>query len=392
LHPSTIRATVTAAMSWFHLDGPVFPRLVLVAALGAGCTETTHVSTPAAGPSTPTPAAGQRLVVALARLEPGTRVLQIAGALDDRIGRIVVTEGQDVAAGEPLAYGSAHASRLAERQHVASQLDEAKARLEAELAHADALVAQATLARRRVKISRFTVEAREADLHVAKNQQRFAQRQHTSSTRLLRRSTTSTRAHTESELRLARATAAHKKAKLAYDAAVLAADLASAEADNDLVLARAERARVRATIPVASLEAALALADARTAESIVHAPVAGRIFKILGGPGERMGAQPILHMGGTDEMYAVAEVYETEIHRVKRGQSAVITSAALPKPIEGTVESVGLMIFKNDIFGDDPNAPKDGRVFEVRIRLSSNELEARYNNHEVEARIVTGGD
>jgi HlyD family secretion protein len=39
-------------------------------------------------------------------------------------------------------------------------------------------------------------------------------------------------------------------------------------------------------------------------------------------PGERVGADGILELGRTDEMVAIAEVYETDIGRVRKGQRA----------------------------------------------------------------------
>ena len=68
-------------------------------------------------------------------------------------------------------------------------------------------------------------------------------------------------------------------------------------------------------------------------------------------------------------MYAIAEVYETDISRVREGQQATITSPALPAPLTGRVEKVGLQVGKMDILDADPVAKTDARVVEVKIRL-----------------------
>src|ERR1700738_825959 len=48
----------------------------------------------------------------------------------------------------------------------------------------------------------------------------------------------------------------------------------------------------------------------------------------------------------TPSICAVAEVYETNIARVRVGQLAEISSRALPKPIKGRVVRIGNMVFK----------------------------------------------
>ena len=120
---------------------------------------------------------------------------------------------------------------------------------------------------------------------------------------------------------------------------------------------------------------------------VIRAPMAGRILKVLVRPGERSGTSSLVQMGETREMYAVAEVHATDIRQVEEGQRARFTSAALPDAIDGVVEQVGVIIYKNDVFGEDPRAPQGLRVFEVRVRLDESELAARFTNLEGQVRI-----
>ena len=87
-------------------------------------------------------------------------------------------------------------------------------------------------------------------------------------------------------------------------------------------------------------------------------------------------------------MFAVAEVYETDIGRVKAGQHATVTSPALPKPISGSVEKVGLKIGRLDAVGADPVAKTDARVVEVEIRLEDPAAVANLTNLQVEVEIT----
>src|SRR5262249_646182 len=97
--------------------------------------------------------------------------------------------------------------------------------------------------------------------------------------------------------------------------------------------------------------------------------------------------KPILRMGRTDSMVAVAEVYYTDIHRVKTGKKAVVTSPALPDPLKGTVIQVGSLIAKNDVLGIDPTADVDARVVEVRIRLDPHPIVSRLVHLQVNVQI-----
>ena len=85
--------------------------------------------------------------------------------------------------------------------------------------------------------------------------------------------------------------------------------------------------------------------------------------------GERVGPDGIAELAQTDQMYAVAEVYETDIGRVAVGQPATIRSPALNANLTGSVERIGMKIGKLDVLDTDPVARTDARVVEVHIKL-----------------------
>jgi HlyD family secretion protein len=147
-------------------------------------------------------------------------------------------------------------------------------------------------------------------------------------------------------------------------------------------------------IKVAEIEVAAAkttvekmAADLDTA--LVKALVAGQIIKIYAQPGERVGEKGVLQMGKTDEMYPVAEVYEADVPRMKKGQSARIKVAGIDGDLQGIVERIGLQVGRKVIFNNDPVADTDARVVEVRIRLApeSSKRVAGLSNARVEAII-----
>ena len=121
--------------------------------------------------------------------------------------------------------------------------------------------------------------------------------------------------------------------------------------------------------------------------TMVYAPVTGRVLNIITWPGEAVGPAGILEFGQTEHMYAIAEIYETDIHQVKVDQKATISSASLPQSLSGVVEHVRPLIRKQDVMGTDPAARKDARVVEVEIRIDSAEMVDSLTNLQVEILI-----
>jgi HlyD family secretion protein len=64
-------------------------------------------------------------------------------------------------------------------------------------------------------------------------------------------------------------------------------------------------------------------------------------------------------------MYAVAEVYETDIAKVRNGQRATVTSAVFAGTLQGTVAQISKQIGKKDVLNTDPAADTDARAIEV---------------------------
>lgn len=131
----------------------------------------------------------------------------------------------------------------------------------------------------------------------------------------------------------------------------------------------------------------LSRAEAELALSSVRAPIDGQILKVHAREGERVGPEGIVEIGETASMYAVAEVYETDIGRVRIGQRARIVSPAFEAPLDGAVERIGLRIGRQDVLRTDPVADADARVVEVEIRLDDPAAAARLTNLRVDVLI-----
>jgi HlyD family secretion protein len=161
--------------------------------------------------------------------------------------------------------------------------------------------------------------------------------------------------------------------------------------DAEATSASCTAARANSRVAEAAIEVArvsVALHEAELQRASILAPVSGRVLDILSQPGEFIGANGILELGRVDRMYAIAEVYETDIARVKTGQNARITSNALPEALTGKVEFIHLKVAKQDEIDTDPAARKDARIIEVDILLDQPGLAAGLTNLQVD--IVIG--
>jgi HlyD family secretion protein len=147
--------------------------------------------------------------------------------------------------------------------------------------------------------------------------------------------------------------------------------------------ARRDSAELAEKIATADLEAARAALEL----SIVRAPIGGQVLEIHTRSGERVDSRGVVELGKTDAMYAIAEVYETDVRRVSVGDSATVRSPALVEPLRGRVERIGLKIGKADVLDTDPAAKADARVVEVDIKLDESEIVAGLTNLQVEVLI-----
>jgi HlyD family secretion protein len=144
-----------------------------------------------------------------------------------------------------------------------------------------------------------------------------------------------------------------------------------------------QQAQAQVQVAAANLQRAKTELD----NSVVRSPIDGTVLKIHAYPGEQVGQDGIVELGRTQQMYAVAEVYETDVPRVKRGQRATISSPTFPNKLTGTVSDVGLQVRKNDVLNNDPAADVDARVVEVKIRLDDSKPVAGLTNLQVQVEI-----
>ncbi len=171
-------------------------------------------------------------------------------------------------------------------------------------------------------------------------------------------------------------------------AAAEEAELARGDADAGAASCAARRAVARVSeSAIASSEARVSRFQAEIERSVIRAPFAGRVLDVHARPGEFVGTNGVLELGRVDSMYAIAEVYETDVRNVRKGMRARITSSAFAGDLSGTVERIRPKVQKMDEIGTDPAARKDARIVEVEIRLANSQAVANLTNLQVDIEI-----
>lgn len=161
----------------------------------------------------------------------------------------------------------------------------------------------------------------------------------------------------------------------------------AAQGKAEATAASCKTGKVSALVADANIEVAkshIAIAEAELGRATIKSPFNGLVLEVLAQPGEFVGIEGLLKLGRVDQMYAIAEVYESDISRVKVGQTATIRSTALPSDLTGKVELIRHMVHKQDVTGTDPAADRDARIIEVEILLDDSAPAASLSNLQVE--------
>lgn len=111
--------------------------------------------------------------------------------------------------------------------------------------------------------------------------------------------------------------------------------------------------------------------DTELALSQLRSPIDGLVLKVFSQPGERPSGNGILEVGANQTMEAVAEVYESDIGRVRLGQRVRLESES--GGYKGTVMArvirISPQVRQRQVLSTDPSADADARIVEVRLAL-----------------------
>jgi HlyD family secretion protein len=303
-------------------------------------------------------------VVALGRLVPDGGILAVAlpnGAGDARIARLLVTEGDQVAAGQIVA-----------------ELDNIPALLAAKAsAEANVKAQLASLEQVRSSMLANLAEAR-ANHAATQAALTLANQEVTRQTRLAAGNLT-----TQVLIEQAHANAAKARAELDRTAALVDRYSGAETGDqSDILLAARNLDLARDN---------LARANEDLASGRVVAPRAGAVLEIHARVGEKPSASGVMTIGDVERMTAELEVYQTEVKKVDLGQIVSVTGQALSAPLTGRVTRIGQIVGRQSVVSTEPAANVDARVVKVVVTLDAKSSAAAraYTNLEVIGRIRT---
>ena len=176
------------------------------------------------------------------------------------------------------------------------------------------------------------------------------------------------------QLDLAQASLAERQAQLSNTGQTLIQQI-NQEKEN---LAKLQEIRpIDVRVAEVELERALIAVKQRQADledTKVKAPISGQILRINTRVGEQVNTQEgIVELGQTDQMYAIAEIYETDIAKVRVGQPVTVNSeyGGFAGELRGTVDHIGLQVGTRQLSeaSEDPTQDENSRVVEVKIRI-----------------------
>ncbi len=354
--------------------------VAILTAIGVGATYTiSQVKKPKPAPVTTTKVAPVTKVTALGRLEPQGEVikLSVANAQDSRVNKLLVEEGDRVQNGQVIAILQGIDKKQAELTEAKKNLAVERAKLTqleaGEAKQAEIAAQSANIARIQAQLRTETIE-KKATIARAQSELRNAQINYQRYQSLHAEGAVKTSDLDDKREAFETATAKvnEAQAQLAYKVSTLEKQIQTEKA----MLKKLREVRpVDVQVAQAEVERAIAQINKIKAELedlYVRVPVAGQILKINTRVGEQVNtSQGIVELGRTNQMYAVAEVYETDVGKLKVGQKATIVSehGGFKGSIQGTIDHIGLQIKKQDVLESDPAANKDARIVEVKVRI-----------------------
>lgn len=331
-------------------------------------------------------------VTALGRLEPEGEVIKLSAPTSsngNRVDRLLVKEGTLVKTGQLVALLDSH-----DRLQAAFQQAKENVRVaQAKLAVTQAGAKRGELAAQRAEIGRLAAQqkgdmaSQQSTVARLEAALRNAQTEYNRYQTLAQEGAISASSRDSQRLTLETAQKQLQEAQAGLNRmrSTRPRELSKARATLDQLAevrpvdVEASRAEVKRT------RAAMNQAQAELQQAEVRSPIDGEVLYIQTHAGEVVSSDGIVEIGQTAKMYAVAEVYQSDISRIKKGQQARVTSDSIPGELHGTVERIGAQVRRQTIVNTDPSSNLDSRVVEVHVALdrASSQNAAKFTNLQV---------
>ncbi|NER96516.1 MAG: ABC exporter membrane fusion protein [Symploca sp. SIO1B1] len=373
--------------------------IALVALLGVGGT---YIYGKLRSPDVLTPESPEialpelKTVTALGHLEPEGEVVNLTAptsSQESRIEELLVKVGDSVKAGDVIAILDSRARLQASYKQAQQDVEVSRARLaqvqagakvgeiatqKAEITRLEA-DQQARITAQQANVERLQAEVHNAQVEYQRYDSLYQEGAISASARDTRQLTlqTSQRNLKQAQAELTRLQST-RSPELAKAQATLSSMTEVRPVDVQVSQAELQRAIAAAAQSKASLE-----------QAFVRSPQDGVIMDIHTQPGEVITTEGIVEIGQIEQMVAIAEVYESDVQKLKPGQMARIFSNALPNELRGTVAWVDLKVHRQTVINTDPSENIDAKIVEVRVQLDpeSSQAAAKFTNLQVEVEI-----
>ncbi len=331
-------------------------------------------------------------VNALGRIQPAGGLISVYGIPGDQITALTVKVGDSLAPAQRLGTLSGEKSRALSLETLQAQIGEAESLRKAIEASRDAkladLEAEAKQATAGIEQDAKAIDAKVLAVEAQKTR-------YDNDLRRLRSARGEGVKVSQQELDPVIAAIATAEAEKAVALATKEKMLIQKEQSVESIKAkkaalRAETERGLAQVPYASLQAALQLAMQKIKDGELLAPTVGRVVRVLGKTGDTITTLPLLQIADTRKMTVIAEVYETDVGRIRgwlknEPVSVEVSARALGDKkliLNGTVSSpdkIAPLISKNVLTPLGPREDADRRVVEVEVELDGTATEAAQN-------------
>ncbi len=340
-----------------------------------------------------------KTVTALGRLEPKGQVIKLsapassAGGSGSRVEQLLVKEGDRVKAGQAIAILDSRNRLQAAVKEAEEQVKVAQTKLAQILAGAkpgEIQAQQATIGRLEAQ-RQGDIESQAATVARLEAQVQNAQAEDNRYQMLYRAGAISASERDSKRLTLETAQKSLREGQALLDrtrsTSVQQLNEARATLDKIADVRSVDVAAAKAEVDRAT--AALNQAKANLEDAYVRATQDGTVLYIHTRPGEVVSSDGIIEIGQTRQMYVVAEVYQSDITKVRPGQRVRVTSNSLPAECQGTVDWIGSKVLRQNVVNTDPSENIDARVVEVHVQLdeASSQKAAKFTNLQVKVAI-----
>jgi len=294
-------------------------------------------------------------VTCLGRITPGDRVIKVSAPPQSIVKQLRVRRGSQVRAGQELAI-------LRDFDMAAAALAEA----ESDVAVAESAVAQAMAGEKPAAVAAQEAAVHSQEAALLNAQKDLARKQDLFHDGLLPGAD--------------------------FDAARLAVETARQGLLRENELLRSLKQVRTEDVQVAEKKLAAAKAKETYARAALNqnrivAPEDGTVLEIHAYPGEAVSSDGLLDLGNLGRMYVEAEVYISDLPRVREGAGATITGQGFSGTISGKVVEILRQASDNRLYPTDAFTAADKRVLGVRIRLDDATRVQHLSNAEVSVRI-----